>query len=243
MKSRTARNNGRFGGNHDVSHARSSGMVERVGLAEATIRATATRTPRLLVIAGSSGTGKSSTARRILLERNFTRCVSTDAIREVLRTTDAERTRPALHRSSFSLGGTGDAVLDWLETCDELEQGVRATVERARREGIDLLLEGVHVVPMDRLLDAWRQDGGVAVGVVLRVDDEARHEAMLREREEASWRRADRYIASLDRIRTIQDGLIDRAKVAGWPIIDVDRQDEVKRILHHLDLAWNALQA
>lgn len=243
MKSRTARNNGRFGGNHDVSHARSSGMVERVGLAEATIRATATRTPRLLVIAGSSGTGKSSTARRILLERDFTRCVSTDAIREVLRTTDAERTRPALHRSSFSLGGTGDAVLDWLETCDELEQGVRATVERARREGIDLLLEGVHVVPMDRLLDAWRQDGGVAVGVVLRVDDEARHETMLREREEASWRRADRYIASLDRIRTIQDGLVDRAKVAGWPIIDVDRQDEVKRILHHLDLAWNALQA
>ena len=59
-------------------------MVERVGLAEATILATATRTPRLLVIAGSSGTGKSS--RRILLDRDFTRCVSTDAIREVLNT-------------------------------------------------------------------------------------------------------------------------------------------------------------
>ena len=218
-------------------------MVERVGLAEATILATSTRTPRLLVVAGSSGAGKSSTARRILLERDFTRCVSTDAIREVLRTTDAERTRPALHRSSFSLGGTGDAVLDWLETCDELEHGIKATVERARREGVDLLLEGVHVVPMDRLLQAWRQDGGVAVGVVLRVEDETRHEAMLREREQASWRRADRYIASLDRIRTIQDGLVDRAKVAGWPIIDVDRQDEVKRILHYLDLAWNAQQA
>ena len=68
---------------------------------------------------------------------------------------------------------------------------------------------------MDRVLQAWRQDGGVAVGVVLRVDDEARHEAMLREREEASWRRADRYIASLDRIRMIQEGLVDRAKVAG----------------------------
>tara|TARA_B100001113_G_scaffold76932_2_gene60220 strand:+ start:730 stop:1386 length:657 start_codon:yes stop_codon:yes gene_type:complete len=218
-------------------------MVERVGLAEATILATSTRTPRLLVVAGSSGAGKSSTARRILLERDFTRCVSTDAIREVLRTTDAERARPALHRSSFSLGGTGDAVLDWLETCDELEHGIKATVERARREGVDLLLEGVHVVPMDRLLQAWRQDGGVAVGVVLRVEDETRHEAMLREREQASWRRADRYIASLDRIRTIQDGLVDRAKVAGWPIIDVDRQDEVKRILHYLDLAWNAQQA
>jgi len=218
-------------------------MVERVGLAEATLLATSTRTPRLLIVAGTSGTGKSSTARRILLERDFTRCVSTDAIREVLRTTDPERSRPALHRSSFSQGGTGDAVLDWLETCDALEDGIRATVERARREGIDLLLEGVHVVPMDRLLQAWRRDGGVAVGVVLNVSDEAQHKAMLREREEASWRRADRYIASLDRIRAIQDGLVDRAKVAGWPVIDVDRHDEVKRILHHMDLAWNALQA
>ena len=218
-------------------------MVERVGLAEATILATSTRTPRLLIVAGTSGSGKSSTARRILLERDFTRCVSTDAIREVLRTTDPERSRPALHRSSFSQGGTGDAVLDWLETCDALEDGIRATVERARREGIDLLLEGVHVVPMDRLLQAWRKDGGVAVGVVLNVTDESRHQAMLREREQASWRRADRYIASLDRIRAIQDGLVDRAKVAGWPIIDVDRQDEGKRILHHMDLAWNALQA
>ena len=218
-------------------------MVERVGLAEATILATSSRTPRLLVVAGSSGAGKSSTARRILLERDFTRCVSTDAIREVLRTTDPERSRPALHRASFSQGGTGDAVLDWLETCDALEDGIRATVERARREGIDLLLEGVHVVPMDRLLQAWRKDGGVAVGVVLNVTDESRHQAMLREREQDSWRRADRYIASLDRIRGIQDGLVDRAKVAGWPIIDVDRQDEVKRILHHLDLAWNARQA
>jgi len=77
------------------------------------------------------------------------------------------------------------------------------------------------------------------VGVVLRVEDEARHRAMLREREEASWRRADRYIASLDRIRAIQDGLVDRAKIAGWPVIDVDRVNEVDRIQHHLNLAWN----
>jgi 2-phosphoglycerate kinase len=172
-------------------------------------------------------------------ERNVTRTISTDAIREVLRTTDPERTLPALHRSSFSVGNAGDPVLDWMETCDVLEQGVRATMDRARREGVDLLIEGVHLVPSSRLLQRWREEGGVAVGVVLRVEDEARHRAMLREREEASWRRADRYIASLDRIRAIQDGLVDRAKIAGWPVIDVDRVNEVDRIQHHLNLAWN----
>ena len=87
-------------GKHDVAHARMTCMVERVGLAEATILATSTRTPRLLVVAGSSGVGKSSTARRILLERDFTRCVSTDAIREVLRTTDAHCEHVAAQRAS-----------------------------------------------------------------------------------------------------------------------------------------------
>jgi 2-phosphoglycerate kinase len=214
-------------------------MVERIGIADATLAATSARVPTLLVLAGTSGVGKSSTARNLVHERNVTRTISTDAIREVLRTTDPERTLPALHRSSFSLGSAGDPVLDWLETCDVLEQGVRATMDRARREGVDLLIEGVHLVPSSRLLQRWREEGGIAVGVVLRVEDEARHRAMLREREEASWRRADRYIASLDRIRAIQDGLVDRAKVAGWPVIDVDRVNEVDRIQHHLNLAWN----
>lgn len=217
-------------------------MVERVGLAEATLLATSTRTPRLLVVAGTSGTGKSSTARRILLERDFTRCVSTDAIREVLgpRTQNAPDLLCTVRRSAKGAPvmrcSTGWKPATRWRTASEARSS-------ARREGIDLLLEGVHVVPMDRLLQAWRRDGGVAVGVVLNVSDEAQHKAMLREREEASWRRADRYIASLDRIRAIQDGLVDRAKVAGWPVVDVDRHDEVKRILHHMDLAWNALQA
>lgn len=217
-------------------------MVERIGIADATLAATSGHVPTLLVLAGTSGVGKSSTARRLVHERGVTRSISTDAIREILRTTDPERTLPALHRSSFSLGGTGDPVLDWVETCDVLEHGVKATMDRARREGVDLLIEGVHLIPSNRLVQRWREEGGVAVGVVLRVDDETRHRAMLREREQASWRRADRYIASMDRIRAIQDGLVDRAKVAGWPVIDVDRVNEVERIIHHIDLAWNEMR-
>lgn len=217
-------------------------MVERVGIAESTLAATSLHVPRLLIIAGTSGVGKSSTTLQLLRQREFSRNLSTDSIREVLRTTDPDHARPALHRSSFSKGGTGEPVLDWMETCDELEHGIRATIDRARREGVDLLLEGVHVVPSARLLQRWQEEGGLAVGVLLRVEDAARHEAMLRKREETTWRRADRYIASLDRIRAIQEGLVERAKVAGWPIIDVDRVNEVERILHHMDLAWNAMR-
>ena len=71
---------------------------------------------------------------------------------------------PALHRSSFSRGKNGEPVLDWQRTCESVEPGITATIERARREGIDLLIEGVHIVPSDRLLRAWREGGGIAQG-------------------------------------------------------------------------------
>ena len=43
------------------------------------------RAPRLTIIAGATGTGKSTLAHMVAHELDFSRCVSTDTIREVLR--------------------------------------------------------------------------------------------------------------------------------------------------------------
>ena len=206
-------------------------MSQRVGLAHATAKAFVTRPPRLLVIAGATGVGKSTASVGLASRAGFTRIVSTDAIREVMRLSDPDHGTPGLHRSSFSIGDSGEAVIDWSETSLAVEEGIQATIDRARREGLDLLIEGVHINPSARLLRSWEDAGGIAFGVVMSVDEERLHKEMLKSRDAQSYRRADRYLAGFSRIRQIQDGLIERAKIARWPIVDPTRvDDDVERI-------------
>ena len=55
--------------------------------------------------------------------------------------------------------------------------------------------------------------------------------------------RPDRYIANFDRIRKIQDGLIERSKISSWPVVDISRvSSDHERIEHYLDVAWNEKQ-
>ena len=216
-------------------------MTRNVGMAQRTAQAISTRPPRLLIIAGATGVGKSTAAVGLAQRAGFTRVMSTDAIREIMRVSDHEHQHEALHRSSFSRGSSGEPVLDWNETCLAVEAGVSATVERARREGIDLLIEGVHIIPNARLLKAWEDAGGVALGVVMVVDEERAHQGMLKSRDAHSYRRSDRYLASFSRIRAIQAGLIERAKIANWPMVDPTRvENDVERIFTLLNRALDA---
>ena len=218
-------------------------MARTVGLAETTAKTIAQRPPRLLIIAGATGTGKSTVAMKIGAKSNFARLISTDAIREIMRSTDDTQMDSALHRSSFSIGESNDAIIDWVDTCKAVEKGIEATINRAMREGIDLLLEGVHIIPSDRLIRSWIDSGGIALGVIMMVSDEEKHKSMIKSRDAYSFRRYDRYIANFDRIRRIQDGLIERSKIASWPVIDISRvASDQDKIEHYLDLAWNERQ-
>ncbi len=218
-------------------------MARTVGLAETTAKTIANRPPRLLIIAGATGTGKSTVAMKIGAKSNFARLISTDAIREIMRSTDNNQANPALHRSSFSIGESNDAIIDWVDTCKAVQKGIEATINRAMREGIDLLLEGVHIIPSDRLIRSWIDAGGIALGVIMMVSDEEKHKSMIKSRDAHSFRRHDRYIANFDRIRRIQDGLVERSKIASWPVVDISRvASDQEKIEHYLDLAWNERQ-
>ena len=219
-------------------------MAQTVGLAGTTAKTIANRPPRLLIIAGATGTGKSTVAMKIGAKSNFARLISTDAIREILRSTDETQTDSALHRSSFSVGESNDAIIDWVDTCQAVEKGIEATINRAMREGIDLLLEGVHIIPSDRLIRSWIDSGGIAVGVIMAVSDEDKHKSMLKSRDAHSFRRHDRYFANFERIRRIQDGLIERSKIASWPVVDISKvTNDQEKIEYYLDLAWNQQQS
>ena len=200
-----------------------------------------TKPPKLVLIAGATGVGKSTVSINVARNLKFSRCISTDAIREILRTVENEE-NSNLFRSSFSKGETGDPVTDWKDSCEPLEKGIKATKDRARREGIDLIIEGVHITPSNDFLRDWRNEGGIAVGVVLHVRNKNTHLDLIKEREMNSWRTARRYIESFERIRKIQDGILEAAIPYSWDTLDCTIEDAEAKVAHLLDVQWNQKQ-
>ena len=185
------------------------------------------------------------------VELNLPRIIKSDNRREafdedklragILRAVENEE-NSNLFRSSFSKGETGDPVTDWKDSCEPLEQGIKATIDRARRECIDLIVEGVHITPSNDFLREWRNEGGIAVGIVLHVRNKNTHLGLIKEREMNSWRTAQRYIESFERIRKIQDGILEAAIPYSWNTLDCTIEDAEAKVAHLLDVQWNQKQ-
>ena len=195
--------------------------------------------PKLVLISGATGVGKSTVSIELARKSKFSRCISTDAIREILRTTNTPEKNSNLFRSTFSKGETGDPVTDWKDACEPVKDGIKATINRARREGIDLILEGVHVIPSNEFIRNWTNEGGIAIGIVLHVKNKHKHLELINEREINSWRTAQRYIEAFERIREIQEGILDAAVPFSWNKIDPTKENACERIAHILDVEWN----
>ena len=185
--------------------------------------------PRLLVITGSSGVGKSTISARVSSSLGFSKSASTDTIRETLRTQFSSEQAPALHRSSFEPAGSG-VIEDWHETVVVLSEAIRAVVNRAISKRSDLLLEGVHIIPGSGILEGWRESGGIASGVLLHVEDEDTHRQFIRMREKHNDRGLDHYLNNLDRIRAIQEEMLEKADESGWLVLDTSIGDPVRKI-------------
>ena len=199
----------------------------------------ADRPPRLLLIGGCTAVGKTTLAKAVAHKLGFTRIVSTDTIREVMRATAGPDAPTALNRSSYGKGETGDAVTDWLDACSAVRPGIDAIISRARREGVDLVLEGVHLVPEEGFLHSWNSQGGVAVGMIVTIGHEGTHRERIEQREEHTYRGPTRYLAAFERIRAIQRGIEERAGGANWKSLDSHlEQDSLGRVEQWLTTAW-----
>jgi 2-phosphoglycerate kinase len=133
---------------------------------------------------------------------------------------------PAVHHSSFNvaraLAGSGQdprsTVDGFLRQVTEIAPGIDALIERAVSERTRIVIEGVHLlpdVPNPRL-----QERAITVQALLAVRDEEAHRAHFHMRSFQAPRPPGRYLEAFDRIRVIQDYLIDRAEEAGIPTVD-----------------------
>lgn len=180
-------------------------------------------TPKLILISGSPGTGKSTFGMSVALDQGIIKCISTDTVRAVMRSFVGEEISPALHRSSYVPAAEGDdAVRSWKETCTVLKASVEGLVDDAIHRGQSLVVEGVHVVPSTNLIDRWEKAGGVAIGCLLTITDEDAHVGQLRRRGFLTGKLnpEEKKINSLHRIRAIQDEMIRLAEESNWLVIE-----------------------
>lgn len=177
--------------------------------------------PLIILIGGATGVGKSTVADGLARKLGTPRVVTTDAVREVLRGVVSRDAHPELHCSTFeagdlpAFGGAADPVIAGLLAQVRLvAAGMASLVSRALVEAVDIIVEGVHVVPGAHHLPDDIE--ATVVPLIITVDDAETHRSFLEARA-TSDRPPDRYLRNLDRIRRIQDEIIQRAHEHGVP--------------------------
>jgi 2-phosphoglycerate kinase len=197
--------------------------------------------PIIILVGGSTGTGKSTVAVEVAHRLGITRVASTDFIRQTMRAFFSPEFMPTIHYSSFEAGQaldeevTGDpTIVGFLEQCRHVCVGVDAAIRRALTEGWSMVLEGVHLVPG---LVPTQLDGALLVHVMLEIGDESVHRLHFHVRDSATGgvRAMDKYLAHIDDIRRIQTYLTGRARREGVPVVEnanVERSiDQVIRLV------------
>jgi 2-phosphoglycerate kinase len=189
--------------------------------------------PLLVLIGGVTGVGKSTVATQLAGRLGITRVVATDQLRQVVRAFFSHDFMPAVHHSSFdvakALSGIPDdesgTVAGFLRQAHDLAPGIDALVQRSVSEGTPLVLEGVHLLP--DIPDPQLRRQTIAVHVLLAVRDERAHRAHFHMRGAQTPRGAERYLEAFDRIRILQEYLIEHASREGIPIIDGEGTEPV----------------
>jgi 2,3-bisphosphoglycerate-independent phosphoglycerate mutase len=146
---------------------------------------------------------------------------------------------PSLHRSSFEIDAeaTGRRATRrrveaaFLEQAVRVLVGVRAVVERAVTENLNVVVEGVHLVPA--LVPFPDLDGAAyQVMLLLTTLDEELHRTRFLARDRILGRRGERYLEHFDNIRHIQDLLLERAEAHDVPLLETrDREVSLQAAL------------
>jgi len=197
----------------------------------------------VLLIGGTTGSGKSSIASELAYRMNISRIQSTDMMREIIRSYLSPQLVPTLGYSSFDawrgLPGATDVeglkienrmVTGFLSQFSAMRPALEATVDRAIKERHHLILEGVHVLPTELKL-GQPGSSAIVIPIMLAVMEKSLLRKQLKRRgREKSGREALRYLEKLDDIWELQSWLLTEADRAGiriiqnWYIEDVVRE-------------------
>ncbi len=215
--------------------------------------------PLVILIGGTTGVGKSTIATEIAHRLGITRISSTDSIREVMRAVFSEDLMPALYDSSFNAWkalrvpvppGADPVTIGFREQTAAVSVGVRAIIERAMTEGVNTIVEGIHIVPGFLNLDRFR-DKVFVVPLIIQIEDEDLHRShfYIRELETDGFRPFERYRANFENIRRIGEYIEWLAEDHKMPLIQSHQLDQtVMTVLEEIinkviaEVHWETLE-
>jgi len=180
--------------------------------------------PLFILLGGPAGIGKSTLSVELAHRLEINRIIETDTVREIMRNLVSAELVPSLYRSSFNADETvkADLVDDPLiygfnQQVDVVSAGIEPVIHRGVKEGVNSIVDGVHVVP--GYLGMTDRDDCHVFQYVLEVPDKAEHARRFQSRANASNRDAGRYLENLDAIRTLQEYIVEEGRKNGARII------------------------
>ncbi|MHA1637711.1 MAG: hypothetical protein ACTSUB_06815 [Candidatus Thorarchaeota archaeon] len=191
--------------------------------------------PIILAIEGASATGKSMLAIRMIDNLSATRIISTDTIRQILRTSFSEEVYPELFCHTYQAHqykqvgpeNLPDVVRGYLAQCQVIHPTIHEMVSRISLEGVTALVEGVHIIP-GKLKDL--KPGVVEIIINPSKDD---HRAMFTSKHLAgglttvSSSEESRFI-EFEATRDIHEFMIDQARETNTQIVELGEYREAE---------------
>jgi 2-phosphoglycerate kinase len=205
--------------------------------------------PLILLFGGTTGCGKSTIATEIAHRLGIIRTQSTDMLREVMRMMIPERLLPALHTSSFNawrrLPGHSDKnateeliVMGYNHQAELLSVPCEAVIQRALRERVSLILEGIHVSPT-LLHRIPKPTDAVIVPIMLAVlkPDQLKQQLKGRGAVAPSRDSSQHYLSRFEHIWELQSYLLSEADNSAMDIInnDEDMDHTTERVMRSIN--------